>query len=32
MTSWLVVGSEVKARRGIASGNLVTVALCMIEK
>ena len=28
MTSWLVVGSQVKAKRGIASGNLVTVALC----
>ena len=26
MTSWLVVGSQVKAKRGIASGNLVTVA------
>ena len=26
MTSWLVVGSQVKAKWGIASGNLVTVA------
>ena len=26
MTSWLVVGSQVKAKRGIASGILVTVA------